>query len=593
MMAATRRPTTDCEHAVECAMLKELLIKNFAIIDDLNIRFEDGLTILSGETGAGKSIIINAVNLLLGSRASAKMIRDGFDSAELSALFDVPEGSSAARIMAEGGYDPEDGLLVRRVIAGNDRHRIYINDRMATMQMLAAITADLASISGQHAHQGLLREETHLAILDRFGGLLPRVRQMADHYEKMVPLSQALFALKTKKRNHQKEMELLRYQAAEIAEADIMPGEDESLEKERLRLKHAEELHRSVYAAIETLHGADGAILEQLGEVRKRLEKAVDLDEGLTAGVQGLSDHLFGLEDVTETLRSYLGTLDTEADRLDSVEIRLDLINRLIRKYGGSLDALFQKRDTIETELGAIGNLDDDIQRSEMQLKDLYDQAETLARQLSEKRKRVAAELAEAVEAELGGLKMEGTRFSIHFSHPPCGKQNSPWLCVDDSQLSATGIDQAVFMIAPNVGESLKPLSSIASGGELSRVVLALKAILAECDAVGTVIFDEVDAGIGGAVADVVGKKLNALSKKHQLICITHLPQIARFGNCHYYIEKQVKDGRTTTAIRPMDPQERVNEIARMLGGEKITRTAMEHARSLMAHDGKALTLDN
>ena len=563
-------------------MLRELLIKNFAIIDDLNIRFENGLTILSGETGAGKSIIINAVNLLLGSRASAKMIRDGYDSAELSAFFDVPATSVAATIMLENGYEPEDGLLVRRVIAGNDRHRIYINDRMATMQMLTAITADLASISGQHAHQVLLKEETHLAMLDRFGGLLPRVRQVADLYAQVAPLSLRLQTLKEKKDNQEKEMDLLRFQAAEIAGADILPGEDDSLEKERLRLKHAELLHRSVFSAIETLHGADGAILEQLGEVRKNLAKAADLDDGLVAGLQKLSDHLFGLEDVTEELRSYLGSLDTEASRLESAEVRLDQINRLKRKYGGSLEALFQKRDAIEAELSAIANIEDDIQHNEAQLKDYYDALADLARRLSEDRKRVAADFAESVEKELNGLKMAGTRFSVHFSHSPCGKHASPWLCVDGNLLSATGIDQAAFMIAPNVGESIKPLAAIASGGELSRLVLALKAILAETDAVGTVIFDEVDAGIGGAVADVVGKKLEALSKKHQLICITHLPQIARFGSYHYYIEKQVKDGRTITAIRPMGREERVEEIARMLGGEKITRTALEHARALM-----------
>ncbi|MBC2711854.1 MAG: DNA repair protein RecN [Desulfosarcina sp.] len=563
-------------------MLRELLIKNFAIIDDLNIRFEDGLTILSGETGAGKSIIINAMNLLLGSRASAKMIRDGYDTAELSAFFDVPEASTAAAIMAENGYEPKDGLLVRRVITCNDRHRIYINDRMATMQMLASITADLASISGQHAHQSLLKEESHLAILDRFGGLLPLVRQVVDLYGKLAPLSQKLQALKEKKNNQEKEMDLLRYQTAEIADAGIMPGEDESLEKERLRLKHAEFLHRTVFSAIESLHGADGSILEQLGELRKNLEKAADLDDGLMAGVQGLSDSLFGLEDVTETLRSYLGTLDTEAGRLESVETRFDLINKLKRKYGGSLSALFQKRDAIEAALSAIDNLDDDIQHSAAQLSDYYDQVADLARHLSEERKRVATDFSESVERELAGLKMAGTRFSVSLSPPPCGKHASPWLCVDGNLLSATGIDQAVFMISPNVGESLKPLSAIASGGELSRLVLALKAILAETDAVSTVIFDEVDAGIGGVVADVVGKKLDALSKKHQLICITHLPQIARFGSHHYYIEKQVTDGRTTTAIRPMDQEERINEIARMLGGETITRTALEHARTLM-----------
>ncbi|WP_372678417.1 DNA repair protein RecN [Desulfosarcina sp.] len=563
-------------------MLKELLIKNFAIIDDLNIRFEGGLTILSGETGAGKSIIINAVNLLLGSRVSAGMIRDGHETAELSAFFDVPEGSSAAAIMAENGYDPNNGLLVRRIIAGNNRHRIYINDRMATVQMLTSITVDLASISGQHVHQGLLREETHLAILDRFGGLAPRVRQVSDLHGKIVPLVQALQALKEKKKNQDKQMDLLRYQAEEIANADIMPDEDESLEKERLRLKHAESLQQSVFSAIETLHGADGAILVQLGEVRKSLEKAADIDDELTDGVQRLADHLFGLEDVTDTLRAYLGDLDTQADRLESVETRLDLINKLKRKYGGSLETLFQKRDAIDAELAATTVIEDDIQRSEKQLNDYHDQVSHLARRLSEERKKVAAAFAKSVEKELAGLKMAGTRFSVSLSPLPGSKPVSPWLRVDDNLLSATGIDQAGFMIAPNVGESLKPLASIASGGELSRVVLALKAILAETDAVGTVIFDEVDAGIGGAVADVVGKKLEALSKKHQLICITHLPQIARFGNQHYHIEKQVKNGRTTTTIRPMDPEERIKEIARMLGGEIVTRTALEHARTLM-----------
>jgi len=563
-------------------MLKELLIKNFAIIDDLNIRFDGGLTILSGETGAGKSIIINAMNLLLGSRVNAKMIRDGYETAELSAFFDVPEGSTAAAIMAENGYDPQDGLLVRRIISGNDRHRIYINDRMATMQMLTSITADLASISGQHVHQGLIREETHLTILDRFGGLSPRVRQVSDLHGKIVTLVQALQVLEEKKKNQDKQMDLLRYQAAEIANADIMPGEDESLEKERLRLKHAESLHQSVFSSIETLHGADGAILEQLGEVRKNLEKAADIDDGLAAGVQSLSDHLFGLEDVTDSLRAYLGKLDTEADRLESVETRLDLINKLKRKYGGSLETLFQKRDAIEVELAATTVIDDDIQRSETQLNDYYDQVSRLARRLSEERTQVASDFAESVEKELEGLKMAGTRFGVSLSPLPCSKPASPWLRVDDNLLSATGIDQAAFMIAPNVGETLKPLASIASGGELSRVVLALKAILAETDAVGTVIFDEVDAGIGGAVAEFVGKKLEALSKKHQLICITHLPQIARFGDQHYYIEKQVKNGRTTTTIRPMDQEDRIKEIARMLGGEIVTRTALEHARTLM-----------
>lgn len=564
-------------------MLQELLIKNFAIIDDLNIRFEKGLTILSGETGAGKSIIINAVNLLLGSRASATMIRDGYDTAELSACFDIPEDSIPAVIMDEHGYASKDGLLVRRIIAKNDRHRIYINDTLATVQLLASITANLASISGQHASQGLLKEETHLAILDRFGGLTPLARQVSDLYATIIPLSNKLEDLKRKKRNQEQEMDLLRYQADEIAKADILPGEDESLEKEHLKLKHAEFLYQSIFNAIEILHGTEGAIVEQLGEVRKTLEKAADLDDTLSAALLSVSDHLYGLEDVTETLRSYIGAFDSETAQLEAVESRLDLINRLKRKYGGSLEALFEKRDAIDAELSAITHIDEAIESIQADLKTHHHQLAIRAKELSEKRHQAAEKLATSVEKELHGLKMDGTRFNVQITHPLCGPKASPWLSLDGHLLSATGMDQALFMIAPNVGESMKPLSSIASGGELSRVVLALKAILADTDAVGTVIFDEVDAGIGGAVADVVGRKLAALAEKHQMICITHLPQIARFGDYHFQIAKQIKNDRTITTIRPMNHEERIQEIARMLGGETITPTALEHAKAMMA----------
>jgi DNA repair protein RecN (Recombination protein N) len=323
--------------------------------------------------------------------------------------------------------------------------------------------------------------------------------------------------------------------------------------------------------------------MEQLGEVRKDLIKSSELDDKLSRAVESISDNLFGLEDVTDTLRAYLAGLETGSDRLDAVESRLDLINRLTRKYGGSLEALFNKRDEIDAQLNAIATIDEEIEGIQKQLREQHIQLVDRSRRLSEKRQRVAKRFATSVEKELDGLKMAGTRFGVKLSRLPTGEQTSPWLCSDGDLLSATGMDQAVFMMAPNVGESLKPLSSIASGGELSRVVLAMKAILAGTDAVATVIFDEVDAGIGGAVAEVVGKKLSELSRKHQLICITHLPQIACFGSNHYHIVKQVKKGRTTTAIRPMDQEERILEIARMLGGETITPTALEHARAMMS----------
>jgi len=563
-------------------MLRELIIKNFAIIDDMKVRFKSGLTILSGETGAGKSIIINAVNLVLGSRASAKMIRDGYETAELSAFFDVPSASKAAKRMTESGFSPEDGLMVRRVISSSDRHRVYVNDQRVTIQTLAAITFDLASISGQHAHQGLLKEESHLDALDLFGGLLPLVEKVSELYAKLTPLVQSLSSLETKKRNREKEMDLLRYQTAEIVDAGIQPCEDETLEKERIRLKHAQTLHQTVYGVIESLYGADGAILDRLGVLRKEMEKAASLDSALAAIPETLSNSFFELEEVVGSLRGYLGGLDTGSDQLEFVEARLDLINRLKRKYGGSLESLFAQHDAMNAKLLAIDKLDEEIETITEELKETHSQFAQLSRVLSEKRKKVAETFATSVEKELHSLKMTGTRFAVELSQPSASGTTSPWLCMDDCPMSAKGIDRASFRISPNVGESLKALSAIASGGELSRVVLALKAILAGNDMVSTIIFDEVDAGIGGAVADVVGKKLKVLSKKHQLICITHLPQIARFGSNHYFIRKQVQKGRTTTTIRPMNQEQRIAEIARMLGGEEITQTALDHARSLI-----------
>ncbi|MDL2268415.1 DNA repair protein RecN [Desulfosarcina sp. OttesenSCG-928-G17] len=567
-------------------MLRELLIRNFAIIDDLNISFEKGLTILSGETGAGKSIIINAVNLLLGARASARMIRDGCETAELSAFFDIPEASAAATRMRENGYAPEEGLLIRRVIAVNDRHRIYVNDRMAGIQILSAITADLASISGQHANQGLLREETHLGILDRFGGLLPLADRVQALYEDMIPQIRHLEALTQKQEHQANALELLQFQAGEIADAAILPDEDTLLETQRTRLKHREWLHRAVSSTVEGLYGADGAILAQLGQMRKDLEKAAGLDPELVSAVTLLSEHLFGLEDLAGTLQSWLGRMDAEPGRLEAVEDRLDLLNRLKRKYGGSLLAIFQKQADIEQELGTTLHLEEEIAAAEARLREDQQQIATLALELSEKRKAVATDLAQAVEAELADLNMGGTLFSVDFSSVPGHMRHTGWLTVDGFSLSATGLDQAVFMIAPNVGEPLKPLSAIASGGELSRVVLALKAILAKNDAVETIIFDEVDAGIGGATADRVGKKLKMLSENYQIICITHLPQIACFGDHHYRIRKTVTNGRTATLLEPLTQTQRIREIARMIGGETITDTAMDHARSLVEANG-------
>lgn len=563
-------------------MLQELSIRNFAIIEDINIRFQSGLTVLSGETGAGKSIIINAVNLLLGSRVSANLIRTGAESAELEALFHIDPHSRAAERMAQSGYDAADGLLVRRIISRSDRHRIYLNGRLATAQVLVAITADLASISGQHAHQRLLKEEEHLHVLDRYAGLLALREEYGAAYRRLLPLIQQERELIRRKARQGEQIELLRFQQSEIEAAGLSPKEDETLEKERLRLKNGQTLYESAQQCIDGLYGAEGALIEQLGHLGRVLDKASQIDDQLAPCVDAMHSLSYGVEDLAAMLRDYLGRIDLDPRQLDAVEERLDTLNRLKRKYGGHLEAVLEFGIDLEKQLAQFDHLDDALEEVRADLGQCHEQSCQLAATLSRKRARAAHGLAREVVTELAALKMDNTNFSIDLIPISLFEEGGEYLNSEGGGLTESGMDRAQFMISPNVGEALKSLAGIASGGELSRVVLALKAILANSDAVETVVFDEVDAGIGGGVAEVVGRKLAELSRHHQVLCITHLPQIAKFGGHHFRIVKAVSDGRTHTTITPLDKDQRVKEIARMLGGEKITSMTLNHAQELL-----------
>jgi DNA repair protein RecN (Recombination protein N) len=563
-------------------MLQELTIRNFAIIDDLHIQFSEGLTIISGETGAGKSIILNAVNLLLGSRASAELVRTGAESAELEALFQVAPSSPAAGRLNELDFDIADGLIVRRIISRSDNNRVYINGRLATIQVLNTITEDLASISGQHAHQGLLKEDQHLLILDQFGGLLTKRRKVGSDYHKILPLIEKLSELRRIRTRQAEHIELLSFQKKEIGQTAVVPDEDTELEQEHARLKNAETLYQTVSNSIDELYNASGSVIERLLEVKKDLEKVAQVDPLLKSRADSLADSSYQIEDLVDGLRSYLTSIVPDERRLEAVEERLDTLNKLKRKYGGSIEAMLSKLQDIESELAAVENIETEIEAVEKSLAERQRRLATACLKLSKKRKQVATALSKKVINELVTLKMSATDFQVLLQVTPADEKTHPGLIADDSIITESGIDRATFMLAPNVGEELKPLSSIASGGELSRVVLALKAILAQTDSVETVVFDEVDAGIGGGVAEVVGRKLARLARHHQVLCITHLPQIAKFADRHYRVSKHVSKGRTRTAIKPLKSDERQNEIARMLGGEKITAATLEHAKELL-----------
>jgi DNA repair protein RecN (Recombination protein N) len=563
-------------------MLRDLSIKNFAIIDDLQMQFNSGLTIMSGETGAGKSIIINAVKFLLGARAAAKLIRSGAETAELEAFFDIPKNSAVARMMKTHGYEVDDGLIIRRIISKNDRHRVFINGSMATMQVLQTITENLASISSQHAHQSLLKEDNHLDILDEYGRHMDLRETVAGIYREIAPLLEQRSMLLALRDRQNEQRDLLQFQKAEIEAAQLALGEDEQLTAERRRLRNFQTLKQTIHQSVGLLYSAQDSVADQLGAIRHQMETAAAIDEDLQAPTERVAELGYQVEDIAEELRRYMRKLESDDHRLEEVEARLDTLTRLKRKYGDTLDDVVKKQETIQNALDDLENLNGQIEALDKRLEEDHKRLKAAAQRLHGRRKKVAENLAREMTKELAALHMPGTQFAVELSSLPADDRTPRYLVMDGHKVDERGMDRAAFLIAPNIGEQLKPLAAIASGGELSRVVLALKAILAVSGSLETLIFDEVDAGIGGGVAEIVGKKLNALAARHQVICITHLPQIAKFGRDHFRISKSVHKGRTRTTITPLNATERLEEVARMLGGIKITPTTLDHAREIL-----------
>ena len=564
-------------------MLRELTIRNFAIIDDLSVTLKDGLTVLTGETGAGKSILINAVNLIMGARASAEMVRTAEDTAELEALFELPAEGKVVAAAERQGVDLSEGLLIRRVISKDGRHKIYLNGRLGTGRMLTELNTYLASISGQHAYQNLLRPEEHLRLLDAFGGTEGLCADVSRHYHRLLPLIRHVDDLKRREAEQAKRLELLEYQIKEIRDSGLVPDEDEALEGEIRRARHAEHLFETINGCVDTLYNQDGAIVERLGTIGKDLNALCELDGSLRPIAGRIDSATLELEDLAGEINAYLQGMTVDSHRLEEMERRLDVLQKLKRKYGGSLEAVKAYETEAQEELDQVTALPEKIRETEKTQATVGADLKAACRDLTEKRHKAAKRLAGAVTEELETLGMKNTRFEVSIKPVPGGRDTPPCLSVENGAIEATGAERVEFLIAPNVGEALRPLARIASGGELSRIVLALKSILATKGAVETLIFDEVDAGIGGGVGDMVGKKLKSLAAYHQVICITHLPQIASFASHHLRIDKEVVKGRTRTKVTPIAGDDRVAELARMLGGAKVTAKTLAYAREMMS----------
>lgn len=559
-------------------MLIQLNIKDFAIIDSLQVSFGKGLNILTGETGAGKSIIVDAVKLILGDRASQDDIRSSKDEAVVEAMFDAAS-LDIAGILESAGLPNEENLIIKRVINRSGKNRIFINSSMANLSALEDIGSRIIDIYGQHDHQSLTKYEEHIDILDSFAGLMALRGDVAKAYREFSSIKSELDNLTTDSQRLLEKQDFLSFQSKEIGEAALKTGEDEELKKEKEKLANAEKLFEAANSGYDSLYASSGSMLERLAQILNKLKDASKFDEELKPVIENMESAVCQIEDAATSLRDYTQGISFEPQRLEEADNRLDLINKLKKKYGATIEAILKKKEEVDRELDNIIHHDERIAELKEAVEKVKENALKLSKKLSEKRIDSAKLLKKKIEEELSDLNMKKTIFEVHI------EKNKD--INGDFILGEKGIDRVEFFISPNIGEEPKPLSKIASGGELSRIMLAIKRITAT-GKIPVLIFDEVDSGIGGGTAEVVGKKLKEVSKNHQVLCITHLPQIAAYADAHYSVTKEVRGGRTVAGIKELKADERISELSRMLGGVKITSKAKEHAIEMLENASRA-----
>lgn len=566
-------------------MLVELSIKDFAIIDELSITFSNGLNVLSGETGAGKSIIINAVNLILGDRAHSDLIRTGSEEAVVEAMFSLPEKNPIYDFLSQRGVEVGGKeLIIRRIVSRAGKNRVFINGSMITLATLSEVGEELINISGQHEHQTLLRPDRHIDIIDEFGKLIPKRMEVARSVGRLKKFIDELNSIKVDETEKARREEFLSFQVKEIDEANLENGEEEGLKSERGVLANAEKLYKNAEEARSNLDTIDGSAQELVGKAVGNLNEIVQIDSEISPLVEALKNALYTIEDAAKELTAYSSKISFDSKRLEEVEERLRLISSLKKKYATSPEApisdIIAFSEKAKKELLGIEKSDERMGLLEKEIEIERERAFGLSISLSEMRGRVSNVFSKKIVEEVRSLGMGGTTFSVLIGREKAGPDDK--LSTGGFLLTGKGIDRLQFLISTNVGEEPRPLAKIASGGELSRILLSMKKTLAETQIIPTLIFDEVDSGIGGGIAQVVGRKLRDVSLHQQVICITHLPQIAGFADTHYSVVKETRQDRTKTKVERLSLDERIMEIARMLGGETITETTLRHAKEMI-----------
>jgi DNA repair protein RecN (Recombination protein N) len=558
-------------------------VRSFAIIETLEVELDAGLNIVTGETGAGKSILVDALQLVLGARGRPEVVRTDAEAAEVEALFDLTDQPLVLSGLRDQGVETDGELLIRRVVSATGRTRAYVNGRLVTLAQLKEMTKGLADISSQHEYHSLADARHHLAYLDAFASHSSLLEDAARAHAALVDKAARLEEVVTEERGKVDREDLLRFQVNEIDALRDMLEDEEELLIERQRLRHAEKLGTAAGEAEARLYADDDSICGALSRIASSVEHASGFDPSLGPVATQIREALVQLEDAASELGSYARDLSFEPDRLAVLEDQLDRLSRIKRKYGDTGAEILAYRDEAARELDSLERYEERLDRSQREYDEALEEAARVALALRSKRRSAATKLSNAISRELSSLGMGEAKVTVELAALEGGPRE---LQIQGARLSPTGIDHAELLIAPNRGEEAKPLRKIASGGELSRAMLAIKRVLAGLGPASLYVFDEVDAGVGGAVAAVIGRKIHEVAQHSQVLCITHLPQISAYADAHYRVHKEVVGKRTKSDIRLLSDQERLEEIARMLGGVKVTDQARAAAQELIRSAG-------
>lgn len=553
-------------------MLLELTIKNFAIIPFLHIDFHQGMTALTGETGAGKSIIIDAMGLLAGGRSSSDYIRHGEEKCLLEGVFEWPTQPEFFALMEELGIDQSESfLIVQRDMSRSGKNICRLNGRAVPLVQLRRVGTYLVDIQGQNEHQELLQPEKHLSLMDHFGSkaFKQQLKVYQEHYSDYQKLLKKAREIKQNEQSYVQRIDMLRFQQEEIEQAELEPGEEELLLEERAKLVNFQKIVDALGKTHEILSADTHSLTDGVGLALSEIQEIEGLDESYLKISENLQSAYYLLQDVASETSRQLDYLELDEARLDEVMLRLETIRQLKRKYGESIPAILTYYAEISEELEAMTGFENQLEEYTQRLQEKQAIVFEYAQTLHQERQKIARQLEKAIMQEVTELYMENTRFEIRFK-------------TDSEMLNETGMDQVAFYLSTNLGEDLKPLVKVASGGELSRILLALKAIFSREKEMTSIVFDEVDTGVSGRVAQAIAEKIAKIARHSQVLCITHLPQVAAQADYQYFISKEVQDGRTQTSITQLDDQMRVHEIARMLSGSEITALTMEHATELL-----------